>query len=130
MTNTTARVQKPKNEDELETTFLAHNPRLDRKIINGMLSDPEKLLNDFEKEGIDKNLVLRRAADCGISDSILRQMKRVACDLAGEKTVKHSIGSSIKARECLSCERIFLSTGPGNRLCNRCRGADAGLASI
>lgn len=28
-----------------------------------------------------------------------------------------------KARVCLSCEREFLSTGPGNRICLKCQGA-------
>lgn len=30
-----------------------------------------------------------------------------------------------KERRCLSCERDFLSTGPGNRICDRCRQLDA-----
>ena len=77
--------QKLRKNGTLEQEFLSHNPELDRFIIEGMLEQPDVLLEEFSKAGVDKALVLRRAADCGISDSILRQMKRVAADLAGEK---------------------------------------------
>ncbi len=124
------RFAEAKKKGTLEQEFLAHNPELDRFIIEGMLEQPDVLLEEFSKAGVDKALVLRRAADCGISDSILRQMKRVAADLAGEKGQRRLIAQGVRARGCLSCERVFLSTGAGNRLCSRCRGNDAGLAAL
>jgi hypothetical protein len=33
--------------------------------------------------------------------------------------------AACKPRRCLSCSSMFSSHGPGNRICNRCRGSDA-----
>jgi hypothetical protein len=30
-----------------------------------------------------------------------------------------------KYRKCLSCSTSFMSAGPGNRICTRCRASDA-----
>jgi hypothetical protein len=30
-----------------------------------------------------------------------------------------------KSRRCLSCSTSFMSSGPGNRICTRCRASDA-----
>ena len=104
--------------------------KMDRYIIEGMLADPDALIAELGRKGIKQAMVLQRAADCGISESILRQMKRVAADLAGDKATKSRLSTGVRARQCLSCDRVFLSTGPGNRLCSRCRGGDAGLAQL
>lgn len=123
--------QIKKNQDE----FMRADPKMDRKIIEGMLADPDALIKKLGDMGIKQAMVLQRAADCGISESILRQMKRVAADLAGDKAtvgfwLKSRLSNGVRARQCLACDRVFLSTGPGNRLCSRCRGGDAGLAQL
>lgn len=115
-----------KNQDD----FMRADGKMDRYIIEGMLADPDALIDKLGTKGIKQAMVLQRAADCGISESILRQMKRVAADLAGDKATKSRLSTGVRARQCLSCDRVFLSTGPGNRLCSRCRGGDAGLAQL
>lgn len=109
---------------------LKEDPILDRRIIEGMLNDRKELLDELAKEGMTSAAVLRRAAELGLSEALLRQVKGVAADLAGERPGRRATPSSLGARTCLSCDRVFLSTGPGNRLCMRCRGGDAGLAQF
>lgn len=33
----------------------------------------------------------------------------------------HRVEAARKQRRCLSCERQFFSTGPGNRICGGCK---------
>jgi hypothetical protein len=107
------------------------NPEVDRRIIEGMLRDREALFGEMATLGIGKNDVLRRAAELGLSEALIRQLRGVAADLAGDRQAgRRPVPSSLGARTCLSCDRIFLSSGPGNRLCMRCRGGDAGLAQL
>ena len=73
---------------------------------------------------------IARAAELGLSEALIRQVRGVAADLAGERPGRKSTPPTLGARTCLSCDRVFLSTGPGNRLCMRCRGGDAGLAQL
>ncbi|MBN1960928.1 MAG: hypothetical protein JW841_08275 [Deltaproteobacteria bacterium] len=113
-----------------EKSMFKDDPVLDRRIIEGMLNDRKALLDEMQKEGLAPSAVLRRAAELGLSEALLRQVKGVAADLAGERPVRRPMPSSLGARTCLSCDRVFLSTGPGNRLCMRCRGGDAGLAQF
>ena len=109
---------------------LKEDPVLDRRIIEGMLRDRKQLLDDLAREGMTQGSVLRRAAELGLSEALLGQVTGVAADLAGERPGRRPMPSSLGARTCLSCDRVFLSTGPGNRLCMRCRGGDAGLAQF
>ena len=125
-TSTLTKEEIKKNQDD----FMRADGKMDRYIIEGMLADPDALIAELGRKGIKQAMVLQRAADCGISESILRQMKRVAADLAGDKATKSRLSAGVRARQCLSCDRVFLSTGPGNRLCSRCRGGDAGLAQL
>lgn len=106
------------------------DPKLDRKIIEGMLTDRNGLLDELATQGITSAAVMRRAADLGLSEAYLRHVQTVAADLAGDRPGARRVPSSLAARDCLSCNRVFLSSGPGNRICPRCRGADAGLASL
>jgi hypothetical protein len=115
---------------EEEKSVFAENPGLDRRIIEGMLNDREILMEEMQTKGFSEGLILRRAAELGLSEALLRQVKGVAADLAGERPGRRSAPSTLGARTCLSCDRVFLSTGPGNRLCMRCRGGDAGLAAL
>ena len=45
-----------KKNGTLEQEFLSHNPELDRFIIEGMLEQPDVLLEEFGKAGVDKAL--------------------------------------------------------------------------
>lgn len=106
------------------------DPRLDRRIIEGMLGDRELFLEAMGQEGFTATAVLRRAAELGLSEAMVRQVKGVAADLAGERPGRRAAPAALGARTCLACDRIFLSSGPGNRLCMRCRGGDAGMAQL
>lgn len=106
------------------------DPVLDRRIIEGMLTDRQALMTELSATGITQAAVLRRAADLGLSEAYLRHVQTVAADLAGDRPGARRLPSSLAARNCLSCSRIFLSSGAGNRICPRCRGADAGLAQL
>lgn len=118
----------PKKTDT--TMITVDDPALDKKIIEGMLNDRERLMSEMEALGYTAEAVLRRAADLGLSEAYLRHVQTVAADLAGDRPGARRIPSHLRARTCLSCERVFLSSGPGNRICPRCRGADAGLAQL
>lgn len=106
------------------------DPALDRRIIEGMLTDRTTLLTELAEKGITGAAVVRRAADLGLSEAYLRHVQTVAADLAGDRPGARRVPGSLAARDCLSCNRVFLSSGPGNRICPRCRGADAGLAQL
>lgn len=106
------------------------DPLLDKRIIEGMLDDKEGFLDDMHVEGFSREAVIRRAAELGLSEALIRQVKGVAADLAGERPGKRPTPNSLGARTCLQCDRVFFSSGPGNRLCTRCRGGDAGLAQL
>jgi hypothetical protein len=116
--------------DDASTKAFREDPVLDRRIIEGMLQDRNTFLEQMEREGFTSAAVLRRAAELGLSEALIRQVKGVAADLAGERPGRRPAPSSLGARTCLSCDRVFLSSGPGNRLCMRCRGGDAGLAQL
>ncbi|MEZ4270675.1 MAG: hypothetical protein R3C68_04355 [Myxococcota bacterium] len=109
---------------------LRDDPRVDRRIIEGMLGDRESLMKEMGALGFADTAVMQRAAELGLSEALIRQIRGVAADLAGDRPGRPAPDSNLGARTCLSCDRIFLSTGPGNRLCMRCRGADAGLAIL
>jgi hypothetical protein len=123
----TEHLASPEGTDA-HTALFREDPILDRRIIEGMLRDKTVFLEEMANEGYTSNAVLKRAAELGLSEALIRQVKGVAADLAGERPGRRPAPSSLGARTCLSCDRVFLSSGPGNRLCMRCRGGDAGLA--
>ena len=120
----------PEMSMEMSVRAFREDPGFDRRIIEGMLEDKDIFLESMHRRGYAKDAVLRRAAELGLSEALIRQVKGVAADLAGERPGRRPAPSSLGARTCLSCDRIFLSSGPGNRLCMRCRGGDAGLAQL
>lgn len=122
----TERLEKP----QVISAITWDDPKLDRRIIEGMLTDRQALVAELAQEGITAAAIVRRAADLGLSEAYLRHVQTVAADLAGDRPGARRVPSSLAARNCLSCSRIFLSSGPGNRICPRCRGADAGLAQL
>lgn len=115
---------------EGDDTITRNDPSLDRRIIVGMLQDRKGLLMELAKEGIRPQAVLRRAADLGLSEAYIRQVQGVAADLAGDRPGAKRLPAMLGPRTCLCCDRVFLSSGPANRLCMRCRGGDAGLAQL
>lgn len=131
-TSTTSSSKKAVKDKTIEASSkpLPDSPDFDRSLIEKMLIDRESLLEDLKSQGYSEASILRRAAELGLSDALLRQLRGVAADLAGERPGRRGLPSSLRARNCLSCERVFLSTGAGNRLCMRCRGGDAGLAQL
>ena len=119
------------SDEEGDSVLHREDPQQDRRIIEGMLRDREALFAELAGLGVGKNAVLRRAAELGLSEALIRQLRGVAADLAGDRQAgRRPVPSSLGARTCLSCDRVFLSSGPGNRLCMRCRGGDAGLAQL
>ena len=119
------------NGEESKDKAFNDDPSLDRRIIEGMLHDRTSLMTDMQDRGISQGQVLRRAAELGLSEALIRQVRGVAADLAGERpNSKKDTPETLAARTCLCCDRVFLSSGPGNRLCMRCRGGDAGLAQL
>lgn len=123
-----ARVQ-PLSDEAIAKAF-REDSSLDRRIIEGMLADREVFLAAIENEGFTTAVILRRAAELGLSEALIRQVKGVAADLAGERPGRRPAPASLAPRTCLACDRTFLSSGKGNRLCMRCRGGDAGLAQL
>ena len=119
-----------KQDDGVVNAITWDDPKLDRRIIEGMLTDRNALVDELSTKGITAAAVVRRAADLGLSEAYLRHVQTVAADLAGDRPGARRVPSSLAARDCLSCNRVFLSSGPGNRICPRCRGADAGLAQL
>ena len=117
--------------DNEDLAFSEEDAVLDRRIIEGMLKDKDALIKDLVAEGMKPDEIMRRAADLGISEALLRQVRGVEAELAGgDRAGPKGAPPRLAARICLSCDRVFLSTGPGNRLCMRCRGGDAGLAQF
>ncbi|MCK5689437.1 hypothetical protein KAI87_09220 [Myxococcota bacterium] len=128
MTNEVEKEQDENDTSEDVNRAVLDDPRLDRRIIEGMLTDRVRLMNEMLEKGYGEAAVLRRAADLGFSEAYIRQVQGVAADLAGDRPGSRRMPKGLGARACLSCGRVFLSSGPGNRLCMRCRGGDAGLA--
>jgi hypothetical protein len=118
------------NTEDKNLRCFRDDPRFDRRIIEGMLHDRQAFIAEMQGQGFAEAEILRRAAELGLSEALIRQVQGVAADLAGERPGRRTAPSSLGARTCLQCDRVFLSSGPGNRLCVRCRGGDAGLAQL
>jgi hypothetical protein len=82
-------------------------PAVTRQIVDGMFTDREAMLVAMEKLGYDREDVLQHAFNLGLSVQFIE-----LCRLTGDTP---------KLRRCLSCEREFVSLGPQNRMCRRCR---------
>ena len=82
-------------------------PEIDDQIIEGFQLDQEATLRQLAKAGFPRGEVLERAGRLGLSNDLLK-MHRLS-------------GVVVSSRRCLSCDEAFLSAGPQNRLCNRCR---------
>jgi hypothetical protein len=78
-----------------------------QQIVDGMFTDREAMLVALEELGFVRDDVLQHAFDLGMSVQFVELCRRS--------------GDSPKLRSCLSCEREFVSLGPQNRMCRRCR---------
>mgnify|MGYP000536534838 CR=1 FL=1 len=63
---------------------------LDRRIIEGMLTNRDNIMTELRREGMSETDILRRSADLGISEALIRQVKGVAADLAGDRSSTRS----------------------------------------
>lgn len=86
---------------------LDFTPQVDDQILRGLVEDEVTILGEMAAHGHSEAAVRARAAHLGLTDQLV-----VRCRLAGTRP---------SMRECLACERRFLSTGPQHRLCRRCR---------
>ncbi len=82
-------------------------PEIDCEIIRGYLDGRDAMIVRLERQhGLSQSAVLKRAAILGLNRQVVEQLS------LSELTYG--------PRSCLACEKIFLSRGPGNRLCTRC----------
>lgn len=88
-------------------TTPAFTPTIDEQIIEGFQLDQEATLRRLAKAGFPRGAVRDRAGQLGLSNDLLK-LHRLS-------------GTVVSSRRCLSCDEAFLSAGPQNRLCNRCR---------
>lgn len=83
------------------------SPEIDRQIIEGFLGDRDVMLRSLEGAGISREAIFRRAGKLGLTRDFLEQ-----CRFGGVEPA---------VRRCLNCNEAFVSLGPQNRLCKRCR---------
>lgn len=93
--------------DPIEREPPVFTPQLDDQILGGLVEDEGALLREMAEHGHAAAAVRRRAALLGLTDQVV-----LRCRIAGTRP---------SMRECLACERRFLSTGAQHRLCKRCR---------
>ena len=83
-------------------------PDIDKRIIEGFLRDRETMLGELASEtGLSRTVILKRAEELGLNSTFVQQCRRAD-------------GSAV-VRGCLRCDAWFVSMGPQNRLCKRCR---------
>lgn len=83
---------------------------IDRRIIDGYIGGWRAMIEELaQEEGIAPEAIARRGECLGMTKDSLE-----GGDPGGRR--------GAAARECLRCERTFLSFGIQNRLCRRCRG--------
>lgn len=99
--------EEPNSDSVVEPPIVAFTPELDEQILRGLVEDEAALLREMVEHGHPAPSVRARAAHLGLTDQIV-----LRCRLAGTWP---------SMRECLACERRFLSTGRQHRLCKRCR---------
>jgi hypothetical protein len=80
---------------------------IDKQIVEGFLVDQEATLRSLASAGLSRREVLDRASLLGLSNDVIKSHRLS--------------GAVVSVRKCLSCDDVFLSVGPQNRLCNRCR---------
>lgn len=86
---------------------VAFTAEIDRLICERFLGSPQPKLQQLGDAGLTEEAIEKRARALGLSDSF-----RAQCEAAGARAA---------VRECLGCEQVFVSLGPQNRMCRRCR---------
>ena len=81
---------------------------VDKRIIEGFIWDKELMMAELKRElGLSKSAIQDRATKLGVTKQFIEQARLTEVKLKG--------------RACLRCDRPFLSQGPWNRLCSKCR---------
>ena len=74
-----------------EEFLLMADNRLDRRLIEGILTDRDATIQEIrEKYDVSEAGVLRRASELGLSEAMLRHAKGVAADLSGDPDDKET----------------------------------------
>ncbi len=82
-------------------------PETDCEIIRGYINDQEAMFERLKQQhGLSRDAIAKRAALLGINRQFVEQLS------LSELTYS--------PRSCLNCDKVFLSRGPGNRLCCKC----------
>jgi hypothetical protein len=92
--------------DEGKMGVMEFTADIDGRIIEGILVDKDAVLRDLVGAGFKKREVEERFLRLGLNMEFLNK-----CRVSG---------ATPTARQCLSCDEIFASLGPANRLCSRC----------
>jgi len=80
---------------------------MDYEIIRSYVNDQEAMVARLKQQhGLTRIAITKRASLLGINRQFIKQFS----------LSEFTYGP----RPCLRCEKVFLSRGPGNRLCSRC----------
>jgi hypothetical protein len=96
--------QRPAPPRRERTSFTIE---IDRRILEGYLGDKERMFEELGRVGITAAAIVKRGKVLGLWTNALAKCRA------------HRLPVAI--RRCLMCEQSFLSVGPQNRMCSRCR---------
>ncbi|MBW1871069.1 MAG: hypothetical protein JRJ19_03340 [Deltaproteobacteria bacterium] len=82
-------------------------PEIDKLIIEGFLGNQRAMFFELRQEGFSRLEVVHRAAKLGLTKQFIQQC--------------NENGVILTIRECLGCNKSFVSTGVHNRLCRGCQ---------
>ncbi len=96
---------------------LVFTPELDREILDAFIEGETDTIDRLLHDGWTKPALTKRAQELGFNEADLQKEREVARQLRDGEIVR----GKVKGRTCLRCARVFVSLGPGNRLCSLCR---------
>lgn len=80
---------------------------VDQSIIHGYLGNRRAMFTSLCSRGFSRQAITDRARELGLSDQFIKRC---------------AVGNpDVAMRTCLQCNTTFLSMGPQNRLCPRCK---------
>jgi hypothetical protein len=82
-------------------------PAIDKQIIEGFLGDQKAMFSQMREQGFTRITVIYRAAKLGLTQQFIQQCSEN--------------GVTLTIRDCLGCNKTFVSTGSHNRLCRGCQ---------
>ncbi len=86
---------------------LVFTPEIDKQIIVGFLGDQRAMFRELRELGFTRITVINRAAKLGLTQQFIQQCSED--------------GVTLTIRDCLGCNKTFVSTGSHNRLCRSCQ---------